>query len=121
MSNVQDQSLGMPAPTLIKSGMEAGVLGDLAAKGTTAFRWRRAAKYGVGIALLAIGAATAYQNIVIRTSREAVINGRIHVIRSPMDGIVTLGVAAPGRALRADALLGQIEDPRADDARVFLL
>src|SRR5579864_989746 len=121
MSNVQDQSLGLPAPALVKSGAEAGVLGDVADKGTIAFPWRRVAKYGVGVALLAVGALTAYQNILIRTSRDAVINGRILVIRAPMDGIVTVAASAPGSAVQAGTSLGEIEDPRPDDARVFEL
>lgn len=121
MSNVQDQSLGLPAPALSTSGAKTGVLGDVQNKGTITFPWRRAAKYAVGIALLAVGALTAYQNILIRTSREAVINGRILVIRAPMDGVITVAASTPGSAVQAGASLGQIQDPRPDDARVFEL
>src|SRR5437763_1815841 len=86
-----------------------------------AFPWRRYAKFGVGAALLAVGAMTTYQQVVVRVSREAVINARVATIRAPMDGIVKTASAMPGRAVQAGAPIGDIEDPMADDARVFQL
>src|SRR5437660_6558703 len=83
--------------------------------------WRRYAKFGVGAVFLAVGALTAYQQIIVRVSREAVINARITTIRAPMDGIVKTVSVTPGRAVQAGAPIGDIEDPTADDARVFQL
>jgi multidrug resistance efflux pump len=83
--------------------------------------WRRAAKYAAGVALLAVGALSTYQNVVVQTSREAVINGRVVAIRAPMDGIVRFAAASPGHPVAAAAAIGQIEDPHPDDARVFAL
>ncbi|MBV9967489.1 MAG: HlyD family efflux transporter periplasmic adaptor subunit [Alphaproteobacteria bacterium] len=70
---------------------------------------------------MAIGAATTYQQVVVRVSREAVINARVATIRAPMDGIIKTASAIPGRAVQAGASIGDIEDPNADDARVFQL
>jgi multidrug resistance efflux pump len=86
-----------------------------------AMAWRRVAKYGVGALLIAIGAVSTYQNVLVRTSREAVINGRVVVIRAPMDGFVTTTVSTPGSAVTAGAAIGHIADPQADDARSFAL
>src|SRR5438105_14224680 len=86
-----------------------------------AFPWRRYAKFGVGAALLGVGALTTYQQVVVRVSREAVINARIASVRAPMDGIVKTATTIPGRAVQAGTPIGNIEDPMADDARVFQL
>ena len=76
---------------------------------------------GWGAVLLSIGALTAYQHIIVRVSREAVINARIATIRAPMDGILKSGSVAPGRTVQAGARIGDIEDPTADNSRVFQL
>src|ERR1700686_4719055 len=83
--------------------------------------WRRIAKFGIGAALLGVGALTTYQQVVVRVSREAVINARVASVRAPMDGIVKTAPTTPGRAVQAGAPIGDIEDPMADDARVFQL
>jgi len=83
--------------------------------------WRRIAKFGIGAALLGVGALTTYQQVVVRVSREAVINARVASVRSPMDGIVKTATTTPGRAVQAGVPIGNIEDPMADDARVFQL
>jgi multidrug resistance efflux pump len=83
--------------------------------------WRRYAKFGVGAAFLAVGALTAYQQVIVRVSREAVINARVATIRAPMDGILKTAAATPGRAIQTGAPIGDIEDPVPDDARVFQL
>jgi multidrug resistance efflux pump len=83
--------------------------------------WRRYAKFGLGGMLLAIGALTGYQQLVVRVSREAVINARVATIRAPMDGIITTDSVTPGRAVQAGVPVAAIEDPVADDARVFQL
>ena len=83
--------------------------------------WRRYAKFGIGAAFLAVGALTAYHQVIVRVSREAVINARVLTIRAPMDGIVKIASVTPGRALQAGAPMGNIEDSTADDARVFQL
>jgi multidrug resistance efflux pump len=83
--------------------------------------WGRLAKLGIGAALLGAAGLTGYQHVVVRSSREAVINARVVSIRAPMDGIVKAASVAPGAAVRAGMPVGQIEDPTADDARVFQL
>ena len=83
--------------------------------------WRRIAKFGIGAALLGVGALTTYQQVVVRVSREAVINARVASVRAPMDGIVKTPTTLPGRAVQAGAPIGNVEDPMADDARVFQL
>ena len=83
--------------------------------------WRRYAKFGVGAVFLAVGALTAYQQVIVRVSREAVINARVATIRAPMDGIIKTTAATPGRAVQIGVLIGGIEDPTPDDARVFQL
>ena len=83
--------------------------------------WPRSGKFAIGAALIAIAAATTYQQVFVRVSREAVINARVATIRAPMDGIVRMAPAVPGRVVQAGAPIGDIEDPTADDARVFQL
>jgi multidrug resistance efflux pump len=83
--------------------------------------WRRYAKFGLAAALLAVGALTTYQQMIVRVSREAVINARVTTIRAPMDGILKTTSTTPGRAVQTGAPIGDIEDPMADDARVFQL
>src|SRR5437763_16195302 len=83
--------------------------------------WRRYAKFGLGAVFLAVGALTAYQQVIVQVSREAVINARIATVRAPLDGIVKTAAVAPGRAMQAAAPIRDIEDPAADDARVFQL
>src|ERR1700688_2646439 len=83
----------------------------LAEMPTRAVPWGRFAKFGVGAALLGIGALTTYQQVVVRVSREAVINARVVSIRAPMDGIVKTATTTPGRAVQAGAPIGNIEDP----------
>jgi|SRR5580700_1636065 multidrug resistance efflux pump len=88
---------------------------------TYSLPWGRLVKFGVGAALLSIGALTTYQQVVVRVSREAVINARVVSIRAPMDGIVKAAASAPGTAVRSGMAIGQIEDPNPDDARSFQL
>ena len=83
--------------------------------------WRWIVKFGVGAALLGVGALTTYQQVMVRVSREAVINARVASVRAPMDGIVKNATMIPGRAVQASASIGDIEDPMADDGRVFQL
>src|SRR6202049_1999017 len=83
--------------------------------------WRWMVKFGLGAALLCVGALTTYQQVVVRVSREAVINARVASVRARMDGIVKTATTTPGRAVQAGAPIGNIEDPMADDARVFQL
>src|SRR5258708_4453888 len=104
MTHVQDHGLGLSAPVLSRSGVD-GSLVDVADRGRIAFPWRRAAKYAAGLALLAIGALTTYQNVLVRTSREAVLNGRTVVIRAPMDGMVATTLTAPGAAVQRGTAL----------------
>jgi multidrug resistance efflux pump len=94
---------------------------NLAGKAKIALSWRRTAKYSVGALLLAIGVVSTYENVFVRTSREAVINGRVVVIRAPMDGFVATSVSVPGSAVSAGAAIGQIADPQPDDSRAFAL
>src|SRR6202023_3625320 len=72
----------------------------------TNFPWRRYTKFGLGAALLAVGALTTYEQVIVRVSREAVINARVTTIRAPMDGIVKTASAAPGRAVQAGVPIG---------------
>src|SRR5437868_13957456 len=60
--------------------------------------WRRYAKFGLGGMLLAVGALTSYQQLVVRVSREAVINAPVATIRAPMDGIISPDSVPRGQA-----------------------
>src|SRR5258708_11612593 len=120
MTHVQDHGLALSAPALSRSGTDGSVVG-VADRGRSAFPWRRAARYAHGLALRAIGALTTYQNVLVRTSREAVLNGRAVVIRAPMDGMVATTLTAPGAAVQVGTSMGRVEDPRPDDARSFAL
>jgi len=82
---------------------------------------RRLAKLVLGAALLSVAGLTTYQQLVVRVSREAVVNARTVSIRAPIDGIIKAGANAPGAAVRAAVAIGQVEDPTADDGRAFQL
>src|ERR1051325_1484385 len=82
---------------------------------------RRLAKLAVGGALLSVAGLTMYQQLLLRVSREAVMNARAVSLRAPMDGVVKAGANAPGAAVRAGIAIGQVEDPTADDGRAFQL
>ena len=92
---------------------------DLAGK--PALSWRRFAKFMFGAVLLAAGVLTFYQQLVVRVSRDAVINARLAVIRAPIDGVATASVTTPGSAMKAGEAVGRVEDLLADDARLAQL
>jgi multidrug resistance efflux pump len=94
---------------------------DLAGAGKRALSWRRFGKFTFGAALLTAGVLTFYQQLVVRVSRDAVINARLTVIRAPIDGIATAAVTTPGSAIEAGEAVGRVEDPLADDARLAQL
>jgi multidrug resistance efflux pump len=94
---------------------------DLGGRSRPALLTRRAGKLGFGALLLAAGLLTFYQQLVVRASRDAVINARVAVIRAPIDGIATAAVTTPGIAIKAGEAIGRVEDSLADDARLAQL
>jgi multidrug resistance efflux pump len=92
-----------------------------AGRSSRAFAWRRPAKYAAGLVLVAIGALTTYQNVLVRGSREAVVNGRTIAVRAPIDGILTTSLSATGSTVQTGMTMGRVEDPHPDDARLFAL
>src|ERR1700730_3942776 len=116
MSLEADQDLSR---AIARSGVASWVHPGLI--GARNLPWRWMVKFGLGAALLGVGALTTYQQVVVRVSREAVITARVASVRSPMDGIVKTATTTPGRAVQAGVPIGNIEDPTADDARVFQL
>jgi uncharacterized OsmC-like protein len=81
---------------------------DLGGRSKPALLTRRAGKLGFGALLLAAGLLTFYQQLVVRASRDAVINARVAVIRAPIDGIATAAVTAPGMAMRLPRFGGRL-------------
>src|SRR5215469_6053976 len=77
--------------------------------------WGRFVKLAVGVALLSIGALTTYQQVMVRVSREALVNARVVSIRAPIDGIVKSAAGAPGTPVHAGMAIAQVEDPTPDD------
>ena len=108
---------GLVQPRPISGATKARPAGELA----NYIPWGRITKFGVGAVLLGIAGLTTYQQVVVRVSREAVINARVVSIRAPMDGIVKAAASTPGTAVRAGMAIGQIDDPTPDDARSFQL
>ena len=94
---------------------------DLAGAGKRAFSWRRFAKFVFGAVMLAAAVLTFYQQLIVRVSRDAVINARLAVIRAPIDGVATASVTTPGSAMKAGEAVGRVEDLLADDARLAQL
>lgn len=94
---------------------------DLGERTRPALLTRRAAKLAFGILLLAAGLVISYQQLVVRASRDALINARVTVIRAPIDGIATTTVTTPGTAIKAGEAIGRVEDPLADDTRLAQL
>jgi multidrug resistance efflux pump len=114
-------NLGRGVATAIQAARSAGWVRSPASVALQDMSWRRPLKFGLGAALVAVGALTVYEQVGVRASREAVINARVTTIRAAMDGIVKTASLAPGRAVQAGMPIGDIEDPTADDARVFQL
>ena len=81
----------------------------------------RLTKLAASIALLTVAGLTMYQQLIVRVSREAVINARIVSIRAPIDGVVKAGANAPGAGVTAGTPIGEVDDPTVDDSRVFQL
>jgi multidrug resistance efflux pump len=122
MTNLSFEA-GRPLPPAIPPSFRARWVrpAGLAESAARAFPWGRAAKFAIGAALLSIGALTTYQQVVVRVSREAVLNARVISIRAPMDGIVTAGAVAPGAAVHGGAAIARVDDPTPDDSRSFQL
>src|SRR5580700_12069371 len=104
-----------------KISLAGAIPADRVRATTPAIRWRWLGKLILGAALIAVGVVTFYQQLVVRVSRDAVINARVSVIRAPIDGMATRTITVPGTAVRAGATIGQVEDPQADNARFFQL
>jgi multidrug resistance efflux pump len=94
---------------------------DLGGRGRSALLTRRAGKLSFGALLLAAGLLAFYQQLVVRASRDAVINARVAAIRAPIDGIATTAVTTPGIAIKAGEAIGRVEDSLADDSRLAQL
>jgi multidrug resistance efflux pump len=61
-----------------------------------------------------------YEQLLVPTSLDAVINARVTIIRAPIDGIIAgTSPLAPGVSVGASEILGSISDARADDDRLF--
>jgi len=122
MTNLSFEA-GRPLPQAIPASFRARWVrpAGLAESTVRSIPWGRAAKFAIGAALLSIGALTTYQQVVVRVSREAVLNARVMSIRAPIDGIVKAGAVAPGTAVHAGAAIARIDDPTPDDARSFQL
>ena len=114
---------GRPLPQAVPASFRARWVrpAGLAETAVSSFPWGRTAKLAAGVALLGIGALTTYQQVVVRVSREAVLNARVVSIRAPIDGIVKAGAIAPGTAVRGGAAIARVDDPTPDDARSFQL
>jgi multidrug resistance efflux pump len=95
--------------------------GATARPAPVAIPWGRLGKLGFGLAMLAFGGVTTYQQLFVHATSDAVINARIAVIRAPIDGVVNAALGAPGTALGAGAAIGRVDDPHPDDGRLFSL
>jgi multidrug resistance efflux pump len=92
---------------------------DAAASAQPILTRGRLLKLALAIGLLAAGALSFYQQLVIAASRDAVINARLSVIRAPIDGVVTAAPGVPGSLIGSGAVIGRVTDPHPDDARLF--
>jgi len=89
---------------------------------TNRLPWTRVLKFSLGVGLLAIGGIATYEQVVVRASREAIMNARIVPVRAPIDGIVNAATATiPGAAVNTGFPIAQIEDPVPENARLFQL
>jgi multidrug resistance efflux pump len=122
MTNISFEA-GRPLPQAIPSRFKARWVRPTGVAGSAArsIPVGRLVKFAAGAALLGVGALTTYQHVVVRVSREAVMNARVVSVRAPMDGIVKTAASAPGTAVRGGMPIGQIDDPTPDDARAFQL
>jgi multidrug resistance efflux pump len=110
-----------PRAAVLRAAEPAGTGGspevswDLVRTGRSKFPWRRLVKFTLLATLLVVGAAVFYQQLVVKVSREAVINARVAVIRAQIDGIATASIAVPGTPVKAGAPIGLVKDPLADN------
>src|SRR4051812_24883101 len=83
--------------------------------------WKRVLKFAAGLTLLGFGAITTYEQVIVRVSREAVVNARVLSVRAPIDGVLHSTKAVPGAGVPAGTPIAQVDDPVPDNARLFQL
>jgi multidrug resistance efflux pump len=83
--------------------------------------WKRVLKFAAGLTLLGFGAITTYEQVIVRVSREAVVNARVLSVRAPIDGVLHSTKAVPGAGVTAGTPIAQVDDPVPDNARLFQL
>jgi multidrug resistance efflux pump len=83
--------------------------------------WTRVLKFAAGAILLSIGALTTYEQVIVRVSREAILNARIVSVRAPIDGVLKATGTVPGAEVTAGVGIGQVDDPVPENGRVFQL
>ena len=79
---------------------------------------RRMLSLVAGLALLAFGGYFVFGEFLAGVSATATINARLMVVRSPIDGMLTLRIRSLGARVAAEERLGEITDVRADTGRL---
>jgi multidrug resistance efflux pump len=112
---------GFGAPKITNLSSTWARSASLAKRATQRIRWARVLKFGAGAALLGLGVMTIYQQVIVRVSREAIVNARVVAVRAPIDGILNGAATVPGANVTAGTAIANVEDPVPEDARWFQL
>jgi multidrug resistance efflux pump len=79
---------------------------------------RKSAKLMVGAVMAGLGFYILTGEVFSIISNDAVINARVAIVRSPIDGVLNLKSLMIGRRVQAREALGSVTDESVDDARV---
>jgi multidrug resistance efflux pump len=79
---------------------------------------RKSAKLMAGAVMAGLGFYILTGEAFSIISNDAVINARVAIVRSPIDGVLNLKSLMIGRRVQAREALGSVTDERVDDARV---
>jgi multidrug resistance efflux pump len=79
---------------------------------------RKSAKLMAGAVMAGLGFYILTGEAFSIISNDAMINARVAIVRSPIDGVLNLKSLMIGRRVQAREALGSVTDERVDDARV---
>lgn len=75
-------------------------------------------KMGASLAILLAGTYGIFSERQFIASSDAVVSAYVASIRTPIDGTVSGMLAIPGTQVREGAVLGRVDNPRADEQRL---
>jgi multidrug resistance efflux pump len=78
----------------------------------------RLLRYGIGAALLIIGATFMFDRFFLLQTSEAMLSGAPVILRAQIDGVATVNTSLLGDVVDAQSPIGAIADDHVDDSRL---